>query len=119
MGPNSNINGKDVSHSMDEISVARLWKALDSISERLSNIEIKLSEVVRLEEKVNNHNEVLKRYGDRIDKHEDRIRKIENWQSENIGRTGTSGKVIAWIAAASSAIFTGVITLIASVFMKG
>ena len=104
---------------MDQVSETRLWKALDDITHRLSNIESKLSEIVRLEEKVSSHHETLKRYGDRIDKHDERIRKIETWQAQNTGSSGASGKVIAWISALASAIITGVIMIITSTFMKG
>lgn len=113
---NSNQRGY---YQMDEVSEARLWRSLDSITERLSNIEFKLSEIVRLEEKVSSHHDTLKRYGDRLDKYDDRIRKLENFQSENNGRTRISGKVIAWMAAAASATITGVITIMASLFIKG
>ena len=101
---------------MDE---ARLWKTLDSISLRLEKIESELSEVVRLEERVGYHHETLKRYGDRLDKHDDRLRKVENWQSENNGKSGASSKVVAWIAGAVSAVVTGIITGLSVIFFKG
>lgn len=101
---------------MDE---ARLWKTLDNISSRLEKIESELSELVRLEERVSYHHETLKRYGDRLDKHDDRMRNMENWQSENKGQSGASSKVVAWIAGAVSAIVTGVITALAAIFFKG
>jgi len=66
---------------MGDISEARLWKTLDSITERLSGIESQLSDVVRLEEKIINHEQALKRYGNRLDSHEMRIRDAELWQA--------------------------------------
>lgn len=68
-------------NGLDEIAEARLWKTLDSISERLTGIEAKLSEVVRLEERVNNHDETLARFGNRLDNHDSRIRQSELWQA--------------------------------------
>lgn len=78
--------GKPDSHlteiqTMTEISQARLWKSLDSISDRLGTIEIQLSEVVRLEERVNQHDSALSRYGNRLDSHDNRIRESELWQA--------------------------------------
>ena len=66
---------------MNELSEARLWKTLDGISNRLSGIESQLSEVVRLEERVNNHEKALSRYGNRLDEHSARIRESELWQA--------------------------------------
>lgn len=67
--------------NVNEISEARLWKTLDSISERLTGIESQLSEVVRLEERVNNHDQALARYGNRLDNHDQRLRESELWQA--------------------------------------
>ena len=67
--------------SVDQITEARLWKALDGISSRLSNIEDKLSNVIRLEEKVNNHDDTLARFGNRLDIHEKKIHSSELWQA--------------------------------------
>lgn len=67
--------------NVNEISEARLWKTLDSISERLTGIESQLSEVVRLEERVNNHDQSLARYGNRLDNHDQRLRESELWQA--------------------------------------
>lgn len=71
----------------DDLSEARLWKALDSISDRLSGIETKLSEVVRLEERVNHHEETLRRYGNRLDNQDSRIRETELWQANTGDRS--------------------------------
>lgn len=67
--------------NVNEISEARLWKTLDSISDRLTGIESQLSEVVRLEERVNNHDQALARYGSRLDNHDARLRESELWQA--------------------------------------
>lgn len=67
--------------TVNELSEARLWKTLDGISNRLSAIESQLSEVVRLEERVNNHEKALSRYGNRLDEHSSRIRESELWQA--------------------------------------
>ncbi len=68
---------------LSELSEKRLWKTLDNISNRLTGIEDKLSEVVRLEERVNNHEEALSRFGKRIDNHGSRIREAELWQAHH------------------------------------
>ena len=56
--------------NVNELSEQRLWKTLDSISERLTGIERQLGEVVRLEERINNHEQALSRYGNRLDNHD-------------------------------------------------
>lgn len=61
----------------------RLWKVLESIEKRLAGIETKLENVVRLEERVNNHEQVISRYGNRLDEGDHRMRKIELWQAEH------------------------------------
>lgn len=66
---------------MDEISNARLWKSLDSISDRLSGIERRLEEVVRLEERVNTHTQMLSTHESRSTRHDRRIHDAELWQA--------------------------------------
>lgn len=78
---------------VNELSETRLWKTLDSISERLTGIESQLSEVVRLEERVNSHTQVLSRYGSRLDNHDTRIRESELWQA-NFGDRSSVERLI-------------------------
>lgn len=66
---------------MNELSQSRLWKSLDSISTRLGSIETQLTELVRLEERVNHHDQALSRFGNRLDNHDGRIRDSELWQA--------------------------------------
>lgn len=66
---------------VNELSEARLWKSLDNISERLGTIEKQLSEMVRLEEKVSNQEQVISRYGNRLDNHDKRLHETEIWQA--------------------------------------
>ncbi len=75
------VSGVPNMMNVDDLSETRLWKTLDSISDRLGGIEDKLSEVVRLEERVNHHDESLRRYGNRLDSHDSRIREAELWQA--------------------------------------
>lgn len=90
---------------MDKVSEQRLWKSLDEISDRLTNIESKLSEIVRLEERVSSHQETIKRYGGLLDKLDDRVRSLENNQSEDKGKDRINSKVVAWmLTVLSSAI---------------
>lgn len=61
----------------------RIWKSLDTIADRLTGIENQLSDIVRLEEKVNGHENAIKRYGKRLDRHDERIRDAELWQANH------------------------------------
>ena len=61
---------------------ARLWGLLQSIEKRLTGIENKLENVIRLEERVSNHEQVISRFGKRIDEGDNRIRRVEIWQAE-------------------------------------
>lgn len=60
-----------------------LRKILESIENRLGGIETKLENVIRLEERVSNHEHVISRYGRRLDEGDHRIRSIELWQAEH------------------------------------
>ena len=79
--------------NVNELSETRLWKTLDTISDRLSGIESQLSELVRLEERVNNHDQALSRYGNRLDNHDTRIRESELWQA-NFGDKSSVERLI-------------------------
>lgn len=61
-----------------------LWKALDSISDRLRSIESDLQQVVRLEERVNSHDSSIDRQASRLDIHSARIRELELWRANHI-----------------------------------
>lgn len=87
---NNNLIGLE---NVNELSETRLWKTLDSISERLTGIESQLSEVVRLEERVNSHDQALSRYGSRLDNHDTRIRESELWQA-NFGDRSSVERLI-------------------------
>jgi len=56
---------------------SRLWQALDKIADRLTGIETKLSDIVRLEERMNGHESAISRYGKRLDNHDSRLREVE------------------------------------------
>tara|TARA_R110000851_G_scaffold96792_2_gene209930 strand:+ start:16776 stop:17204 length:429 start_codon:yes stop_codon:yes gene_type:complete len=79
-----------------QLSEARLWKTLDAISTRLTGIENQLSEVVRLEERVNNHDQSLSRYARRLDDHDTRIRESELWQA-NYGDRSSVERLITHV----------------------
>lgn len=79
--------------NVNELSETRLWKTLDSISERLTGIESQLSKVVRLEERVNSHDQALSRYGSRLDNYDTRIRESELWQA-NFGDRSSVERLI-------------------------
>lgn len=90
LSDNNNLRGLD---SMEQFSIARLWKLLDSMQDKLTNIDSQLKEVVRLEERVNSHDQVLSRYGNRLDSHDLRLRDSELWQA-NHGDRATMEKII-------------------------
>jgi len=79
---------------MEQFSIARLWKLLDSMQDKLTNIDSQLKEVVRLEERVNNHDHALSRYGNRLDNHDIRLRESELWQA-NHGDKATIERIIS------------------------
>ena len=66
----------------DEVDNMRLWRVLETIEKRLSGIEGKLEKVIRLEERVNKHEQLMARFGKRLDSGDERIRKVEMWQAE-------------------------------------
>ena len=75
------INNRTGAREMNELSETRLWKTLDTISDRLTGIEKSLAEVVRLEERMNNHDQILNRHSSRIENHDRRIHEAELWQA--------------------------------------
>lgn len=62
---------------MAESSNAQLEKTLDKILAKMEKIDEKLMNVVRVEERLNMHNETLMRYGKFIDSHEKQIHDIQ------------------------------------------
>ena len=62
---------------------SRLWGVLETIEKRLSAIEVKLEKTIRLEERVTNHDQVISRFGKRLDAGDERIKKVEMWQAEH------------------------------------
>ena len=79
---------------VSELSETRIWKALDNIADRLSGIESQLSDIVRLEERMNNHEHAIIRYGKRLDSHDNRLREAELWQA-NHGDRSSSERLIS------------------------
>lgn len=68
---------------VNEIFEKRVENALKDISGRCSTIETQLSEIIRLQERVSNHETVLTRFGNRLDSHDGRIRGTELWQADH------------------------------------
>jgi len=79
--------------NVTDLSDQRLWKLLDAMDVRLKEIEVLLTNVVRLEERMNNHENALKRYGNRLDEHTLRIHETEIWQAEH-GSRSSSDRVL-------------------------
>ena len=94
--PNSSKNSSEVNNDMnvDSLTEKRLWQTLDGMNEKLSGIESKLIEVVRLEEKVNQHDNTLTRFGGRLDKQENKMHESELWQAHQ-GDKSSVEKLIA------------------------
>ena len=67
----------------DEVNNMRSWRVLETIEKRLSGIEGKIEKVIRLEERVDKHEQVMARFGKRLDSGDERIRKVEMWQAEH------------------------------------
>jgi len=68
---------------MTDQSYAGIFKFLEAIDNRLGSIDTKLENVIRLEERVSNHETVIARYGKCLDEGDYRIRKLELWQAEH------------------------------------
>ena len=56
---------------------------METIEKRLSGIEGKLEKVTRLEERVTNHEQVIGRFGKRLDTGDERMMRLELWQAEH------------------------------------
>ena len=67
----------------DDVNNMRLWRVLETIEKRLSGIEGKLEKVIRLEERVTNHEQVIVRFGKRLDSGDERMMRLELWQAEH------------------------------------
>lgn len=65
----------------DNTDNERLWKTLDALMERANSIESKVSEIVRLEEKVSAQNQTLARFGNKIEDQEIRVRDLELYKA--------------------------------------
>lgn len=90
---------RDISRSggaMSELSEARLWKTLDGIGDSLNDVQNRLNELVRLQERVSNHEQALARYGDRLDSHDSRLRESELWQA-NYGDKSSVERLITHV----------------------
>ena len=67
----------------DDVNNMRLWRVLETIEKRLSGIEGKLEKVTRLEERVSKHEQVISRFGKRLDAGDERMTRLELWQAEH------------------------------------
>lgn len=62
---------------MTESEEKRLWSAIDGMVKKLDSMDTKLSEMVRLEERVRQHGGILSRFGKLHDDKEQRLREVE------------------------------------------
>lgn len=62
---------------------SRVWGILETIEKRLSGIEGKLEKVIRLEERVTNHEQSIVRFGKRLDRGDERMMRLELWQADH------------------------------------
>ena len=65
------------SENTADFANARLFRALDAISDRLNTIELQLQQIVRLEEQVKTLGDAISRAGNRLELHDSRIRDVE------------------------------------------
>ncbi len=70
-----------------------LNNALNSIFNRLSGTEDKLTKVVRLEEKVSNHTEELSRQIKKLDSQDERLRVVEMWQASRTDQSALEKRI--------------------------
>ena len=61
---------------------SRLWGILETIEKRLSGIEGKLEKVIRLEERVTNHEQSIVRFDKRLNSGDERMMRLELWQAD-------------------------------------
>lgn len=102
MGRNLTTVGKG--QDMNEVDMARLWKSIDTISDQVSqssskmdmvqgefssmkseflSIKSKLSDIIRLEERLDNHKHTLGRFGRKLEEHDQRLRDTELWMANS------------------------------------
>jgi hypothetical protein len=81
---------------VNELSEARLWKTLDGISDKLTVVESQLTEVVRLEERVNGHDQAISRFGAKLDNHDRRIHEAELWQAGSGDKSSTERMIVTF-----------------------
>lgn len=72
---------------LDLVMAAKLESSLTNISTKLGQIEEQLKDIVRLQERVSNHDKTLARYGDKLDRHELRMHEAEIWQANHGDKT--------------------------------
>ena len=77
----------------DKEAEGRLWQALTKIGDRLTGIDSKLSDIVRLEERMNGHDGAIARYGDKLDIHDNRLLELELYKAKQGDITGIKEKV--------------------------
>lgn len=85
-----------VGDNVDNLSEQRLWSTLDGLNNKLSVIESQLTEVVRLQEKVSNQGDIIKKHDERLNHHERRIHQSELWQA-NYGDRSSVERLITHI----------------------
>lgn len=80
---NTKMGLQGIPNNMGDMQGQRLYTILDAISERLLAIENKLSEVVRLEERVENHSRLLSKNSEMLDEHDRRLKVMELWLAKH------------------------------------
>lgn len=66
-----------------DLSEVRLFKILDTIEARLSNIENCVSKIGRLEERMSSQELIVDKYGHRLNVYSTRLRQAELWQASH------------------------------------
>lgn len=94
---------------MSDFNDEKLWNLLSDIGKRLSNIEDKMDNIIRMEEKVKNHEDTLKRFGAKIDQHTDKIATLENHKAYTDGYNKVSARQWAYMASGVITIISGIV----------
>lgn len=61
----------------------RLWSSLSSLEKKLDQVMSSVTDMIRTEEKVKAHSDVLARFGRTLDEHRTQIHNLELWKEKN------------------------------------
>jgi len=82
----------------------RAWELLNNMSDKLSDIETDLKEIVRIQVQIKGHGEALKRFGKRLDDHSNRVRQLEIERDKASAKVSVITSVWKWGIGIASAL---------------